>query len=91
MRVALGLSDYLDDFATANSAETWKHFAKDDPTQWKIRFLEVMNDQSTEVLFNLKGVDVWAGVTRASAGRHGATDWELLQIRQSKVWWSRIK
>ncbi|HEY5312921.1 MAG TPA: hypothetical protein VIK18_10400 [Pirellulales bacterium] len=91
MRIALGLSDYLDDFAGTCSAETWKHFAKNDPTQWKLRFLAVMNDEGTQVFFNLKGVDVWAGVMRAASGRHGATDWELLQIKQNKDWWPRIK
>ena len=32
-KLALGLSDYLDDFAKANGAETWKNFA--DPLNWK--------------------------------------------------------
>lgn len=37
----------------------------------------------TPVLFNLDGVDVWGGVSRAGGGRGGATDWELLQIYQN--------
>jgi hypothetical protein len=40
-----------------------------------------LEDPNQRVLFNLDGVDVWPGVTRAAAGRGGATDWELLQIR----------
>jgi hypothetical protein len=90
-KVALGLGDRLDDFAGANSAETWKQFAKADPMQWKSHFLDLMNNPTAEVLFNLDGVDVWAGVTRASRGPGGATDWELLQILRNKDWWSRIK
>jgi hypothetical protein len=90
-RIALGIEDYLDDFARANSAESWKQFAIIDPMEWKPRFLEGMNDPRAEVLFNLKGVDVWGGVTRASRGAGGATDWELLQIMQNEDWWPRIK
>ncbi len=60
--------------------------------QWKSHFLDVMNDPNAEVLFNLKGVDVWKGVTRASRGvDYFATDWELLQIMQNEGWWPRIK
>ena len=33
------------------------------------------------MLFNLDDVDVWKGATRAASGQGGATDWELLQIR----------
>lgn len=40
-----------------------------------------LSDPNQRVLFNLDGVDVWPGVTRAASGRGGATDWELLQIR----------
>jgi hypothetical protein len=90
-RVALGIEDHLDDFARANSAESWKQFAITDPMEWKSQFLEVMNDPQTEVLFNLKGVDVWGGIARASRGAGGATDWELLQIMQNEDWWPRIK
>jgi hypothetical protein len=90
-KIALGLEGQLDGFANANSAESWKQFAKADPMQWKSYFLNVMNDPNAEVLFNLNGVDVWGGVTRASRGAGGATDWELLQIMQNEGWWSRIK
>jgi hypothetical protein len=90
-RIALGLEAQLDNFASANSAESWKQFAKADPMQWKSYFLDVMNDHNAEVVFNPDGVDVWAGVIRASRGAGGATDWELLQIMQNEDWWSRIK
>lgn len=42
-------------------------------------------------LFNLDGVKVWDGVSRASRGAGGATDWELLQVFYNKDWWSKIK
>jgi hypothetical protein len=41
----------------------------------------MLSDPNQRVLFNLDGVDVWGGVTRAAAGKGGATDWELLQIK----------
>jgi hypothetical protein len=90
-KLALGIQDDLDAFARDNSAETWTRFAISDPMQWMIFFLDLMNDSDVEVLFNLKGVNVWEGVTRAAAGRGGATDWELLQIMQNPGWWSRIR
>lgn len=45
-----------------------------------------MNDPQADILFNLKRVDVWGSVTRASRGAGGATDWELLQIMQNEEW-----
>lgn len=41
--------------------------------------------------FNLDGVDVWGGLSRAAAGRGGATDWELMQIRQNPQWWDSLQ
>lgn len=90
-RIALGLTDYLEDFARRHDAETWKQFAEDHPLQWKLAFFEVMNDSAAEVFFNLKNVDVWRGVNRAAAGRGGPTDWELLQIMQHEESWPRIR
>lgn len=81
-RIALGLTDYLDDFARLHAAETWEQFAGRHPMLWKEVFFEVMNDPTAEVFFNLKGVNVWRGVNRAVVGRGGPTDWELLQIMQ---------
>jgi hypothetical protein len=76
-KIALGIEPYIDSFARANDAESWKQFAAGDPLAWQAHFMEVMNDPNGEVLFNLQGVDVWAGATRAATGRGGATDWEL--------------
>ncbi len=90
-RFSLGVEDHLDDFTRRNGAESWKQWAKDDPMNWQSKFYDVMNDADAEVLFNLDSVDVWGGITRASRGAGGATDWELLQIYSNKDWWSRIK
>ncbi len=89
-KIALGLEAYLDDFSRTNRAESWKQFAAD-PMEWKAHFLRVMGDVRTEAHFNLEGVDVWKGITRASRGAGGATDWELLQIQQNEDWWSRVR
>ena len=45
--------------------------------------LDKLADPNTQVHFNLDGVDVWGGISRAAAGRGGPTDWELLQIYQN--------
>jgi hypothetical protein len=90
-RIALGVETHIDDFARMNGAQSWKQFAKSDPMAWKARFMELINDPNSEIFFNLKGVDVWAGVTRAATGKGGATDWELLQIMENKGCWSRIR
>ena len=89
-RIALGIEEHLDAFAKNNSAITWKNFSKNDPLNWKLNFHEAMNSPNNKILFNLDDVDVWAGITRASRGSGGATDWEFLQIRQNPQWWERI-
>jgi len=52
--------------------------------------LDKILDPNQKILFNLDGVDVWNGVSRAASGRGGATDWELLQIRQNPQAWDTI-
>lgn len=90
MKVVLGLDKHLDDFATSQGGKKVLQLAKD-PMNWKSDFYRLMSDPNQQVCFNLKGVDVWPGVTRASSGRgFGATDWELLQIYSNKEWWPRI-
>lgn len=79
--LALGLGEYLDDFAKARGASTYKDLA--DPNNWKRVVLDALADPNRRVHFNLDGVDVWKGVQRASSGRGGATGWELLQIKQN--------
>ena len=78
-RIAPGIRLRLDGFAAANSAMTWKVFAGADPLLWRDHVLERMNDPEVLVLFNLKGVDVWA------------TDWKLLQISQNEEWWPQTE
>ena len=89
--IALGLGDSLDDFAKNVGGETWRSWAKADPLNWQEYFMDVMSDSSNRVFFNLDGVDVWSGVQRASSGRGGATDFELLMIKQNPQWWDRIE
>jgi hypothetical protein len=90
-KIALGLSDYLDRFATRRGAEVWWQFAAARPSHWKYYLLEIVDDPSTTICFNLHGVNVWLGVTRAVTPRQTPTDWELLQIREHEIWWPRIE
>ena len=88
-RLALGLSEHLDTFAASQGATTWKSFL--DPLHWKPTMVEKLADPNTKILFNLEGVEVWPGVSRAARGAGGATDWELLQIQQNPQWWTTIE
>jgi hypothetical protein len=81
--------DTLDDFAASQGASTWKSF--DDPLNWKVEMTGQLSDPTVTKLFNLDGVDVWGGVSRAASGGGGATDWELLQIRSNPQWWNSIQ
>lgn len=82
---AMGLDAELDAFAQARGATTWKQFPN--PETWKSGVLDKLADPNTPVHFNLNGVDVWGGVQRAASGAGGATDWELLQLRQNPQFW----
>jgi hypothetical protein len=75
---------HLDEFAQQTGGKSWKQWAKDDPMNWQLKFIEVMNNTNNIILFNLDDVEIWEGITRASRGNGGATDWELLQIYQNK-------
>lgn len=87
-KIALGLSDYLDDFASKNNAETWKDFP--DPYDWKNGVLDALYDPNTDIIVNLDGVDSpYLSAQRAAAGYGGATDWELLQLKLTPEAWSR--
>ncbi len=88
-KLALGLSDYLDDFAEKNNAHTWKNF--NDPNNWRDGVLDALYDPNTQIIFNLDGIDnPMSSVMRASHGAGGATDWELLQIKYTPDAWDRI-
>ncbi len=89
-RLALGLSDYLDDFADNTNAHTWKNFS--DPNNWQQGVLDAIYNSDMEIVFNLDGIDSpWKAVMRASSGYGGgATDWELWQIKMAKESWGRV-
>ena len=84
--LALGLKDSgLEAFAKARGATLATG------ENWQATVLQKLADPKTPVHFNLDGVEVWKGVTRAASGRGGPTDWELLQIKQNPQWWDTIK
>jgi len=87
---AMGLTDEgLEAFAQARGATTWKQLPN--PEQWQAGVIDKLADPLTPVHFNLDGVDVWGGVTRAAVGRGGPTDWELMTIRQSPQYWDSLQ
>ncbi|MBE7447993.1 MAG: hypothetical protein HS111_03610 [Kofleriaceae bacterium] len=87
---AMGLTDEgLEAFANARGATTWRQLP--DVANWRSGVLDKLADPNTMVHFNLDGVDVWQGVSRAAAGRGGPTDWELLTIRQNPQSWDTIQ
>lgn len=89
-RLALGLSDYLDEFASSNGATTYKDF--ENPMNWKEEVLKAINDPNTDILVNLDGIDSpYLSIQRAASNTGGATDWELLQIRNTPEAWSKIQ
>ena len=90
-RIALRFSAYAEFFARLHQAETWEQFAVDDPLSWRFIFLEIVDDPATLVFFNLRLVDVAAGLTRVASGPGTTTDWELLQIYEHASWWPRVQ
>jgi hypothetical protein len=88
--IALGLDRYLKGFADKVGGRTWTQWATGDPLRWRAVFLELAGNPSNRIRFNLTGVDdPWRAVTRAASGTGGATDWELLMIKQHPEWWNR--
>ena len=88
-RLALGLSDNLDEFAITNNAHTWKDFS--DPINWKEGVNDALFDPDMQILVNLDGVDnPMLAAQRAASNIGGATDWELLQIELTPSAWDRI-
>jgi hypothetical protein len=78
--VTLGLEDYLETFTDSiPNGVNWKSWASEDLLNWRSYFIQVMSDETNVIAFNLTGIDnVQSSVLRASAGRGGATDWELM-------------
>ena len=88
-KLALGVNEYLDDFADMTNAHTWKNFQ--DTSNWQQGVLDAINDQEMQIVFNLDGIDnPWSAVNRAANGTGGATDWELLQIKLTPESWNRV-
>ena len=88
-KLALGLSENLDSFASSNGASTWKDFP--DTTNWKNGVLDALYDPNTDIIVNLDGIDnPLLASQRAASGYGGATDWELLQIKLTPESWDRI-
>lgn len=95
MRIALGLEEGLDRFASDHQALTWKRWASADPAAFRAEFLREMGVEENEVHFKLDGLYLdspLAAAQRAAANPRTAstTDWELLEIRQHPEWWARI-
>jgi hypothetical protein len=89
---ALGVNEYLDDFADAESAQTWKEWANPNES-FESEFRRVIGDPTTQVKFNLQGVDnPWSAVQRVASLNPNAsvTDWELSEIYQNPEWWDRV-
>lgn len=81
------IKDHLDDFAQTHGGSTWQSLPESQlpGDAWKSGVTRMLSDPDQRVFFNLDDVDVWGGVTRAAAGKGGATDWELLQIKYGSL------
>jgi hypothetical protein len=92
-RIALGPGNRLNAFAKRHLAEIWEQFAREDLDNWRFYFEREVGDPTSEVFFDLSGVDAWLGIARASGDPKGAgpLDWELLQIFKNPGWWPRIR
>lgn len=89
-RVALGIREYLDDFARDFNALTWKDLAPDG-LGWKDKILQALQDPNVRIYFNLDGLEsVWSSIQRVASGYGGATDWELYQIYSNPDIWDTI-
>jgi len=86
----MGLTDEgLEAFARARGATTWRQLP--DVVNWRSGVIDKLADPNTMVHFNLDGVNVWQGISRAAAGGAGPTDWELLTIQQNPQFWDTIQ
>lgn len=89
MRLALGIDDNLEQFASEHDAKIYTHW---NFTDWRTLLPQLAEDRTTEILWNLTDVEVDAGLRRAvlaeTAGveNAGATDWELLQFCRNQEW-----
>lgn len=89
VRIALGVSEYLDDFAKLTKASTWKSWGAQD---FQAQFLQVLANPKSKIHFNLDGIDsVWSAIREGAGGlgRSRATSWELFQIYSNQKALSR--
>jgi hypothetical protein len=83
-KIALGVTEHLDDFARSVNGTTWKTWgAQDFPSQ----FMSTISNSSNKIHFNLTGpsgnmINSWKAVTEGSRGLGAsrATSWELFQL-----------
>lgn len=88
-KLALGVREYLYEFAEEQNAYTWKDFA--DTANWQDGVRQALYDPEMEISFNLDGIDSpRAAIQRGASGRCTATEWELFEIYQSKSIWGKI-
>ena len=88
VRIALGLGVHLDAFAEVHGAETYREWGDD---AWQRRLFSIASDEATEIYWNLTDVEVGPGLTRAAARVGGATDSELLLMRENPDWLPRCR
>ncbi|MES2372836.1 MAG: DUF6443 domain-containing protein [Bacteroidota bacterium] len=78
--IALGVREYLDDFARSVSGSTWKSWGTKD---FQSQFLDVINNKSNKIHFNLDGINnPWGAITEGAKGfgKSRVTSWELYQL-----------
>jgi hypothetical protein len=87
----LGRGEYLDQFARAHSAETWKDLT--DTANWQQGVWDKLSDPDVTIHFNLEGTsDPMASVSRVAAGQpYSPVDWELYQIYSNPRFVSHIE
>jgi|GEM_PF-2467919 len=78
--IALGVNEYLDDFASSVNGSTWKMWGAQD---FQSQFLKTINNPANKIHFNLDGVSSpWGAVSEGAKGFgvSRATSWELYQL-----------
>ncbi len=91
-KLALGINEYLSDFANKFGTSTWKNFP--DPNDWKDGVLETIYNANTRIYVNLTGLDdVMTEITRVVINNPYAknTGWEIYQIYQNPAMWDRVR